>query len=311
MEYETLCKELDCQADSLTTLWLGFTVLSYRCQGSDLYEPLKGFYNFPKLKRLGLSVHFVFGLSASINYSVDSTREDVGQQKPGATGLELVKWNDASRRRLREFFPPHVEVLSLTGVRHNGVHLLRALCDWISGERPKSLKLIRLEGNIKNAEEMWPGLIKFAVVAESHNIQLCMIHYTGDHLMSRTKSDWEDCDREMWACRGNGKGQDPTTYYDGRGEKTETLMANDIAGYLRRGEKVDEPNQRLRALELRVQAINLVLQGRGLMPSTSLCLDFSESPWPELRQILDDTCASIGRSRFEFCSRNGFHAVPG
>ena len=135
--YAALRQSLDRHQETLETLWLGDVDAPYDAERTEgiSFVPFESFAGFTKLKRLGLTLRHIFG------YHDD----DPGAVLHAPTVEKPIGWNRSYRRRLRAFFPPNIEVISIHGIKseHRAI-LLHALTDLLE-ERPVMLKLIRFE----------------------------------------------------------------------------------------------------------------------------------------------------------------------
>ena len=235
--------------ETLHTVWLGNARCEYTCymQG-ELIRPIKGFATFPQLKRLSVNPIFLFGF--------DGTSGDVNGGSNGGTPEPAdpkPEWNDFQRRRLRGFLPPNCEVFGITCVHFRVEHTLKALADLLPA-RPASLRVLRLTGVIsaekcghvcisaEKCRSVWPAYLDLARQARSAGVRLDLVDGREPYTVPRYKGSWAAVDRELWAPRGTGPGDDRTVYIDGLNKPFALVREEDLEQWIAAGARQNVPS---------------------------------------------------------------------
>ena len=231
LDFAAMRTALDAYRESLETLWLG----NQRCAYEEWMEdediaPLTGFASFPKLKRMGMNPIFLFGFNDAENGGDQD--QDEGREREDFVEDSRPDWDESTHRRLRGFLPPNLKVFTISFIQFRGAHLLKALIDLMPA-RPASLKVIRLEGAVRESESLWAGLAELARLARAEGVDLSIIDGPPPYIFPRYDGSWEDVEREMWSARGDVEGQDSTVYRGVSGEPTPSVTLEELEEWIR------------------------------------------------------------------------------
>ena len=200
IEYHACREALEQHQKTLETIWLGNMHCScdtkYWSQRSS-HKPIAGFASFTKLKRLGLTPNYIFGI------------DDAADRGEGVD-LEPQSWNEHNCRRLRGFLPTNLEVLVISGA-HCGSskgRLLKALNDYAM-DMPRSLRRIRLEGHFEHFDrDHWDEVDRFGVACQQWGVEFFLVH-PPKHFWTLIPTGAGTCeaadafDKRMWGAPSN------------------------------------------------------------------------------------------------------------
>ena len=212
---------LELHKENLTTLWLGGKDPNTYCSGiasSGYIADLRPFIN---VRRLGVTPEYLIG-------NKNETRQDIANAAGvllHAVSDDKVKDFDQARCvPLRGLLPLSIETLAICPIsarsdasvcRYYGRRLIAALKDLLR-DRPRSLRSMRLTGDISGAPWIWEGLVSLMELCEIEGVTVLVVDTKQwDVLPNHTESelvDWEmwDVSHELGMVEGDPDSHCPT-----------------------------------------------------------------------------------------------------